>query len=360
MALAPNLETTLKTTLKTFPVRTAVSPHVARIAARNTMLALALSLTAVFSVQAQSAVEIYGIIDQGLSKANNGTTPGAMLNGRAAPDTWTMKAGNTSRLGFIGKEDLGDGAYARFQIETRFATDTGTLSNANVFWLGRSVVAAGSKKWGEIYAGREYSAAYTVALNTDPTYWSYVSQTGSAYTYANYTAVAATIEASNIRWSNTLGYKSPNLSGVTFELATAFGEGLRGRNNSGNVQYKGGPVWLGLAFDRLDGKNNLAILAAGYDFGVVRPTASYSRAKGGLNGDATSFTLSVLAPTSFGRVLASYGSLSPATNVDSKMFGAGAQYDLSKRTLLYANVGSAKSVGFTRTTAIDFGVKHTF
>lgn len=355
MAFAPYPETILKTSNIW-----SVSSCVARTAALRAILVAATSLTAAFSAQAQSAVSMYGIIDQGLSKANSGTTPGAMLNGRAAPDTWTLKAGNTSRLGFIGREDLGDGSYARFQIETRFATDTGALSNANVFWLGRSVLAVGDKKWGEIYAGREYSPAYTVALNSDPTLWSYVSQTGSAYTYANYTAVPATIEASNIRWANTVGYKSPNLSGVTFELATAFGEGARGRNNSGNVQYKEGPAWLGLAFDRLDSNNNLALVAGSYDFGVVRPAASYSRAKGGLNGDATSFTVSALAPVSFGRVYASYGSLRPATHRDSKMFGAGVQYDLSKRTLLYTNVGSAKSVGFTRTTAFDFGVKHTF
>lgn len=345
--------------MKTHPSQTP-APCDARTAALRAILLTASSLTAAFSVQAQSSVTIYGIVDQGITKANSGTTPGARLNGRAAPDVWTMKAGNTSRLGFRGNEDLGDGMYTRFQIETRFAVDTGALSNANVFWLGRSVLALGSKTWGEVYAGREYSAAYTVALNTDPTFWSYVSQTGSAYTYANYTPVAATVEASNIRWSNTIGYKSPALGPVTFELATGLGEGARTNSKSGNIQYKQGPVWVGLAFDGLDSNTNLAIVAGGYDFGVVRPTASYSRAKGGVNGDATSFTVSALVPTRFGRVYASYGSLSPATQLDSTMYGAGAQYDLSKRTLLYANIGSAKQVGQTRTTAFDVGVKHTF
>ena len=349
----------METTLKTSPFQPA-APCVARNASPRTILAIAISLTAALSAQAQSSVTIYGLIDQGVTKANSGTTPGAMLNGRAAPDVWTIKAGNTSRLGFRGSEDLGDGSYASFQLETRFAADTGALSNANVFWLGRSVVALGSNKWGEVYAGREYSAAYWVPLNADPTYWSYVSQTGAAYTYANYTAVAATIEASNNRWSNSVGYKSPNLNGLTFEVATAPGEGARKRDSSGNVQYKQGPVWLGLAYDRLDSENNVAIVAGGYDFGAVYPTASYSRAKGGLNGDATSLTVSARVPVSFGRVYASYGSLRPATHLDSKMFGAGTEYNLSKRTLLYANLGSAKRVGLTRTTAFDFGVKHTF
>lgn len=327
--------------------------------ALRAVLALAASMAAAMPAQAQSSVTIYGIIDQGVTKANNGTTPGAMLNGRAAPDTWTIKAGNTSRIGFRGQEDLGDGLYSRFQIEHRFAADTGTPSNA-VFWLGRSVVAVGSKDWGEVYMGREYSAAYWVALNVDPTLWSYVSQTGAAYTYANYTPVAATIEASNIRWANSIGYKTPKLGPVTAELATALGENVRKRATSANVQYADKGLWVGVAYDGLDSKTNLKLIAASYDFGPVRPSASYSKAKGGLNGDATSYTVSVLVPLSFGRALASFGSLSPANKLDSKMFGAGVQYDLSKRSLLYLNLGSAKQDRQTRTTAFDFGFKHTF
>lgn len=353
------LVTSMETILKTFLSRHPVS-RAARAAASGGGLAVAAFLAAGLPAHAQSSVTIYGIIDQGLSKANNGTTPAALLPGRAAGDAWNLKAGNTSRLGFRGTEDLGGGNYTRFQLEHRFVADTGAPSNANVFWLGRSVVALGGSSWGEVYAGREYSPAFWLSLNADPTYLSYVSQLGTPYSYANYTAVASTVEASNIRWANTVGYKSPNWGGVTFELATALGEGLRGRNDSGNVQYKRGPVWLGLAFDRLDSRNNLTLLAGGYDFGVVYPTFSYARAKGGLNGDATSFSVSANMPTSFGRVYVNYGRLRPATHLDSTMLGLGGEYTLSKRTLLYANLGSARRVGLTRATAIDFGVKHAF
>ncbi|MGS5089363.1 porin [Hydrogenophaga sp. A37] len=312
-------------------------------------------------VFAQSSVSIYGIVDQGLAKANSGTTPGSMLPGRgAASDVLTMKAGNTSRIGFRGREDLGNDAYARFQFEHRFAADTGASSNANVFWLGRSVVALGSKQWGELYAGREYSPAFWVALNADPTSWSYVSQLGGTYTYANYTPVEATVESSNIRWNNSLGYKSPDMAGFTFEVATALGEGVRKKSTSGNAQYKTSQLWFGVAFDRLDADNNLALAAAGYDFGVVFPKLSYSRAKGGVNGDAKSYSLSALVPTGFGRAYASFGSHRPAAGLNAKMIGAGVQYDLSKRTLLYTNLGSALRDGSTRTTAVDVGIKHSF
>jgi predicted porin len=337
-------------------------PQKRRPLQRATLPASLLAISACLAAapaQAQN-VTIYGIIDQGITKANGGTTPGAMLPGRASPNVWTVKAGNTSRLGFRGNEDLGDGSYARFQFEHRFAADTGTASNAGVFWLGRSVVALGNTRWGELYAGREYSAAYWVPLFADPTAWSYVSQLGSAYTYANYTAVPATVEASNIRWANSVGYKSPNLSGATFELATGLGEGLRKRSTSGNAQYKRGPLWLGAAFDRLDGSNNLAILAGGYDFGVVFPTATYSRAKGGINGDARALSLSARAPVSYGRVYASYGRHRPAAGARSAMVSAGTEYDLSKRSLLYVNLGSAQRDSNSRTTAFDAGLKHTF
>ena len=323
-------------------------------------LAAAALLCIAGTAGAQSNAGIYGIIDQGLSKANSGTTPGGLLPGRpAAPDVWTMKAGNTSRIGFRGQEDLGDGKYARFQIEHRFAADTGTPSNA-VFWLGRSVVAVGGKQWGEVYMGREYSPTFWLALNADATYWSYVGQLGSPYTYANYTAVASNIEATNIRWANSVGYKSPTLSGFSAELAVAFGEKQRSNNIAGNLQYKNGPVWVGAGFDRLDERNNLMLLAGGYDFGVVYPTLSYAKAEGGLNGDAKSFAVALRVPLKQARLYVQAGRLMPATNLDSTMFSTGAEYFLSKRTSLYSNLGSARRDGATRTTAFDVGVKHTF
>ena len=46
---------------------------------------------------AQSSVGIYGIIDQGVTKANDSTTPAGSMPGRVAGSAWNVKAGNTSR-----------------------------------------------------------------------------------------------------------------------------------------------------------------------------------------------------------------------------------------------------------------------
>ena len=66
---------------------------------------------------------------------------------------------------------------------------------------------------------------FWLALNADATYWSYVGQLGTPYTYANYTAVASNIEATNIRWANSVGYKTPSVSGraaAQFRKASMF------------------------------------------------------------------------------------------------------------------------------------------
>lgn len=321
------------------------------------MVLAAGSLTSVAVALAQSSVTIYGIIDQGLAKSNNATT--TLLSGPTT-DAWQVRAGNTSRIGFRGVEDLGDGLYARFHLEHRFAADTGTPSNATVFWLGRSVVAVGDRKWGEVYAGREYSPAYWVALNTDPTYWSYVSQLGTPYGYANYTPVAATIEATNIRWANAVGLKSGTLNGFTVELQTALGEGQRPRSRSGNVQYKSGPLWAGIGFDRLSADTNLVLAAASYEFGPFTPSFSVARARGGINGDAHSYSLSANYRLGQGRVYVNTAWLKPASHLDASMLGVGGEYLLSVRTALYANFGTAQRDLQTRRRTIDFGIKHTF
>lgn len=331
--------------------------HPSPAAALRLAIVAALPLFGASQAAAQSSVTIYGIVDQGLSKSNNATT--TLLAG-PTNDAWQVRAGNTSRIGFRGMEDMGDGLYTRFQLEHRFAADTGAPSNAGVWWLGRSVVATGSRKWGEVYAGREYSPAYWVALNADPTYWSYVSQLGTPYGYANYTPVAATIEATNIRWANAVGIKSIEINGFTAELQTAMGEGARKNSRAGSLLYKGGPLWAGVGFDRLDSKTNLALLGASYAFGPFTPSFSLARAKGGLNGDARSYSVSANYRTTYGRVYLNTGWLKPASHLDAHMLGAGGEYNLSRRTALYANLGTAKRELQTRRTSIDFGVKHTF
>ena len=105
----------------------------------------------------------------------------------------------------------------------------------------------------------------------------------------------------------------------------------------------------------------MTILAGGYNFGPVFLKASRTIVEGGLNGDSKAAALSAEVPLSLGRLMFMAGRLDPVNAANnSTMFGAGYEYYLSKRTLLYTNVATAKKDGFTRTTAFDIGTKVSF
>lgn len=330
-------------------------------------LLCAAALTLCTAVQAQSSVTIYGVVDMGVSKANSGTSPNT---GRADPNVWNVKQGRTSRLGFLGKEDLGGGNYARFDFRHFFTPDTGApLAAPAPFWSAKSVLAIGGT-WGEVYAGREYVPAFWVAMQGDPTAWNYVSQFGQYYGFANYNG-SVLMDGSGIRHSNMVGYKSPTIGGFRTDLSVAAGEGsARRRTFDGSFVYESGPVYAGLGFDGQDGDNRLYVLAAGYDFGFVRPTVTYTDAKGGFSPtaytptplyEAKSYQLSFTFPVSTGKLFFGGAHLNPqGANNDSTKLMAGYEHTLSKRTILYTNFGSAKKDGLTRSNVFDLGVSHAF
>lgn len=312
---------------------------------------------------AQSTVSIYGVVDLGLTRSNNGTS----LNpGRGKPGTTEMQQGTASRLGFKGREDLGGGLYAGFDLQHRFFADTGT-QDSNAFFKGVSIVTLGNASWGELYMGREVIPAYYLTCTADPTCWSFTSQPGQPYAWANYNGSVAS-DNSGIRRNNSIGWRSPSWGGLSTEIAYAGGEGQRKRSLGWNLQYKQGPVYAALGYDGADDQNRLFIAAGGYDFGVVRPLFTLADAKGGPNTPdyrGKSASLTFVFPVSTGRVFVGAGHLQarakPADpEVKSTKIFLGGDHNLSKRTMLYANIGSAKSTGLTRSTAYDVGIRHAF
>lgn len=325
---------------------------------RNLLAAAAFCLLA-GAASAQSSVTIYGAVDVGITKSNSGTSvnPGA-----GTPGQWALQDAWGSRLGFKGVEDLGSGMYSRFQLETRFDPTTGAQA-APTFWQGRSVVALGNKEYGELYLGREYIPAFWVSCTADPTCYSYVSEPGFAYTFANYNG-SGSIDGSAIRRSNTMGYKSPNLNGLTSEVTLSLGEDVRQNTMGVNVQYNRGPVYAGFGYDGRGVDNRVYIVAASYDFGVVKPIVSYTDAKGGATSTyaATAATFSLVVPVASGKLFGGIGHLNTnnaASNNSNKLY-AGYVYPLSKRTSIYTNIGSAKTTDLERSTAYDLGITHTF
>ncbi|RQP26407.1 porin [Piscinibacter terrae] len=349
---------------------------------KKSLLALAVLGAFAGAASAQSSVTIYGSLDLAVTKGNGGTAPNNSANGTSK--AWIEKQSNGSRLGFRGNEDLGGGLSAQFQIEHRFNPDEGVLNNPSFFWQGRSYVQLSSATAGRVYLGRDYTPAFWPAVKSDPFGWDGVGQAGSTMWAGFLTPANAggTAAASGVRASNTVGYKSPNLSGLTAQVAVALGERVVGRDTGFNVEYSGGPIYAAFGYEGITGGptasvdgNRLINLALHYDLGMVKPIFYYSRAKVNA-GTATPLTnkywmLGALAPIGGGTLKAAYGRLTPDANTPAPVsapwsnqtqskLGLGYDYPLSKRTNVYADMGMGRATNATNNTAYAVGVKHTF
>jgi len=352
---------------------------------KKSLLALAVLGAFAGTASAQSSVTIYGVLDMSIAKANQkaGTTY-AVNPGAPAGDVWTMQQSTTSRLGFRGNEDLGGGLSAQFQIEHRFNPDTGA-QNQTPFWNGRSYVQLSSAAAGAVYLGREYTPAFWIELKSDPFGNDGVGQTGVGINWAGYmtpdvasgvtTAPQAAWPAGgSARSSNTIGYKTPSMGGLTANVAVSLSEASQqGRNTGFNVEYAAGPIYAGLGFEKIndgfsDGRG-VTNFALHYNLGFIKPMFYYAKAKAGAGGndDNKVYLLSASAPLGNGLLKLGFSKMSFETGAETshKKIGVGYNYNLSKRTNLYADFGSAtgrSAAGTTgeRSTAYAFGVRHTF
>jgi len=321
--------------------------HVGKLAA------LCAAMAALPAIAQTSAITVYGRLDLGITHQNSGTTSLNGGNGStgAAGKGWDLRQSSGNRLGFRGTEDLGGGWRAGFHIEHRFRADSGVADTP--FWTARSIVQLGSP-YGAVYLGREYIPLFWTAVELDPWRFETTAMFGSRHQFAGYSIDGG------VRSLNTVGYKSPDWGGFTAQFATALGEGARERSSSANLQYKQGPWFVGGGFDHVDSKRRLALVGAAYDFGVVRPMLTYSRST--VSGvDAHNLSLGATAPVGSGLLragVARYAPDGPGNDIDK--LGLGYVHPLSKRVSLYADVGSARQEGRSRTTAVDAGLKYNF
>ena len=334
---------------------------------KKSLLALAVLGAFAGAASAQSSVTLYGLVDMGVMRTSSGTS-NAANDGVGNRGEWNLKQGAASRLGVRGTEDLGGGLKANFQIEHRFNPDTGTQTNANVFWHGRSYVSLSSNV-GTVYLGREFVPAFWVAAAGDPWGWDNIGQLGQNYTFAAYGSADG---ATSIRNANTVGLKTANYGGFSAELAVSGGEGVRGRAVGFNAQYAAGPLYVGVGVDTTDNLSTapnqvdprLVVVTAKYTFGPVTPSLTYAenRVADSTKTKTKSIALGLTAKVGpSGEVRFGVGRLDPDgdDNTSTKV-ALGYMHGLSKRTSVYADVSTAKTDNLTRSKAVGVGVKHTF
>lgn len=109
--------------------------------------ALLLLAPAVSQAQTSTNVQLYGIVDAGVQYLNNG--PGG--NSQTGLSSGNL---NGSRWGLKGSEDLGDGLKAVFVLEAGMDLTNGNSLQSKRLFGRQAYVGLASKEWGQLSLGR--------------------------------------------------------------------------------------------------------------------------------------------------------------------------------------------------------------
>jgi len=311
---------------------------------------------------AQSSVTIYGVADAGLVREAGGPA-GSVTNVSSG-------VASGSRLGFKGKEDLGGGLSAIFQIENGMNLDNGTAAQGGLLF-GRQAYVGLSSAAGSVTLGRQYSPYYKVLRDVaDPFSIGLAGNAGN-------------IMVTNTRVDNMVQYATPKWYGLTAEVAIGMGEVAgsfeRNRAYSGAAYYTRDKLVLAAAwFQRQNAlatdQTRNALLTARYNFGPVEAMIGYADNHALAGAHSDDVVLGAIVPVAAHRFLASYVRHQDKTsaNRDANQWALGYTYTLSKRTDLYAayghinnsngatfKVGNATETG-SGNRATNLGVRHMF
>jgi predicted porin len=318
---------------------------------------IAVLAAASMSASAQSSVTIFGVIDANVGSVNNGA--GSVRS--------VGNSGNeTSRLGFRGSEDLGDGLRAGFWLEAQIFNDTGLggapgAGNQGLSFQRRSTVSLSTDKWGEVRLGRDNTPNYLLRLDFDPFGINGVgsqqnmvvlNQPIQGVPQVNGTPLGSGVTTFP-RASNSVGYFLPgHLGGAYGQAMVAAGEGnTGGRYSAGRLGYRTSSLNLAVEYGSSNlGANDLKELYAGasYDFGVAKVMGQYGkytfdRAALG-SADQKNLLIGATVPLGMGTIKVSYnrarisGSDTGVNGLGqgtAHMLAGGYVYDMSKRTALY-------------------------
>lgn len=319
---------------------------------KKSLIALA-AVAASGAAMAQSSVTLYGVVDTSVAYVKGKESVSGLLNNGAA----------TSRLGFRGVEDLGNGLKAEFVLEGAVSPDDGGSS----FDFKRQSTVGLAGEFGQVRLGRALTASYNAV---------------SRYDVFGTNGLGSTLawkDGYQNRSNNMISYISPKFAGFGVGIDYGFGEKNKARNDrymGFGATYDNGPLSLGLGLDHINGDTRITLPAGtttpeynavvkaraaskdlktwqvggSYDFGVVKLAAFYKQTKNNFlyKNDTyklKTWNLGLSAPVgAAGVVKASYNNYKWSdSSKKAQQFSLGYVHSLSKRTALYGTYSYLKN-----------------
>ncbi|WP_408436096.1 porin [Paraburkholderia caffeinilytica] len=351
------------------------------------LVGAAASAVTVTAAHAQSTVTLYGLIDEGVDFNSN-------LDGQRQ---WKLSSGDAqgSRWGLKGAEDLGGGYKAVFQLENGFDVNSGRLMEGGREFGRQAFVGVSKDSIGTLTFGRQYDSLveFLAPLTANGNWGGYLLehpydndntdnsfrlnnavqfysanfggfQVGATYAFSNNPGQFSTNSAQSAGASYTFGGLSVALAylNVTNPGANAIGAvttddagfiANRQRVFGAGLNYTFGSAMLGFVYSHTDLKNPTAYA---YISGSIVPSGQSVRSlkfdNFELNGTyqvTPAFMLGAMYDYTQSKLDASGGSSKPRWHTVGLM----ADYNLSKRTDVYAMASLQKSVSANSGTALD-------
>jgi predicted porin len=292
-------------------------------------LVAALVVATPLCAAAQTNVTLYGVVDVAVESADTGAPGGrhTMINSGDQ---------STSRFGFRGTEDLGNGLKAIFNLEGGFAADTG-VNDASGLFQRRAVVGL-EGGFGTVTLGREYSPIASIGAATD--------EFGQGFYGSNLSAFGTS--RATRRLANSVNYRSADLYGV--KLLAAYSAGEKTTGPSGDLkgiglEYTNGGLYLGAAYHNVKNDANTSDKEYGagvaYKFeqlGGFEIKGNYLGADPhGPNNQFKQYNLGFGYPIGAVKLLVNLQQDKLETGAKGNAWALAATYSLSKRTNLYAS-----------------------
>ena len=331
------------------------------------IIALAIAGLASSAAFAQSNVTIYGRLDYGFETRSTNSGAYQAANGTKSEFGAGLEAG--SRIGFKGAEDLGNGTKAIFEAEFGLGNDQTAAAASAATWTNRHSYVGLTGGWGTAVGGRVDGSRYSMFNEYD------AFQGGGM---GNITQLSFQVDRGN----NAIAYITPTFGGG-FSAVMAYTTSLvapeaaavgAASANTGDIRlwlikpsYKNGPISVTFNYEAFKSKDDNVFdgstyaLAGSYDFKAVKVSAMYDTFKNKMTAAPVDFKdwfLSAAVPlTPAFDLKATYGQVKHSgseggvsvcgSDCQSKKFGLGVDYKLSKRTNFYADYGKITNGQYT-------------
>lgn len=354
-------------------------------------LAVAAAIAAPVAAFADSNVVVYGVANVSADSVDNGATAGAVRKSKISS--------NTSRLGFKGNEDLGDGLSAIWQVESLIQIDNSGAGNG--FATRNTFAGLSSASLGTVIMGR-HDTPYKIATRAYDVFGDGIADNRSLMGGVAGKSAGASFDG---RQADVIAYISPAMAGFTGiagfvqlnespAIAKANAISLAGMYNGGadlpltaSLSYEE-HVLNGLVAAVPSPKETAIKAGASYAIDALTLAAVYEKTNDNLGvAGANAFGhKAVYASAKYsigtGAVKVAYGQSgsTAAAATGAKQWALGYDHGLSKRTTVYGlytklNNDAASSFGLSTNgtggnntagnvnsapSAFSLGVKHSF